>query len=161
MVRDSGVAGDLVDACLELPGHDDLVLLARRARSLADFLKTSDWENLLQGFRRTNNILIAEERKDGVSYELAPDPSLAREEAERSLFAALGTAETAIAAALNSEDFVLSMTEMSRLRAPVDAFLNTVLVNVDNSLLRRNRLCLMNRIREVMCRVADFSRLGQ
>ena len=160
-LRDSGVAGDLVDACLELPGHDDLVLLARRVRSLADFLKTNDGENLLLGFRRTNNILIAEERKDGVSYELAPDPALAREEAERSLFAALGTAETSIVAALNNEDFVLSMTEMSRLRVPVDAFFDNVLVNVDNSLLRRNRLCLMNRIREVMCRVADFSRLGQ
>lgn len=158
-LRDSGVTGDLVDACLELPGHDDLVLLARRVRSLAEFLKTSDGENLLQGFRRTNNILIAEERRDGVSYELAPDPALAREEAERLLFEALGTAETAIVAALDREDFVLSMTEMSRLREPVDAFFDTVLVNVDNALLRRNRLCLMNRIREVMCRVADFSRL--
>ena len=158
-LRDSGVTGDLVDACLELPGHDDLVLLARRVRSLADFLKTDDGENLLQGFRRANNILVAEEKKDGVSYELAPDPTLAREEAERSLFAALGAAETAIVSALNGEDFVLSMTEMSRLRAPVDAFFDSVMVNADNSLLRRNRLCLMNRTREVMCRVADFSRL--
>ncbi len=159
-LRSTGVTGDLVDACLELPGRDDLVLLVRRVRSLAEFLKTDDGENLVQGFRRARNILVAEERKDGVSYELAPDPALAREDAERSLFLALGTAETAVVAALDNEDFVLSMTEMSKLRAPVDAYFDTVLVNVDNSLLRRNRLCLMNRICEVMCRAADFSRLG-
>ena len=159
-LRAQGVTGDLVDACLELPGRDDLVLLVRRVRSLAEFLKTDDGENLVQGFRRARNILVAEERKDGVSYELAPDPALAREDAERSLFSALGTAETAVVAALDKEDFVLSMTEMSKLRAPVDTYFDTVLVNVDNSLLRRNRLCLMNRICEVMCRAADFSRLG-
>ena len=159
-LRELGVTGDLVDACLELPGRDDLVLLVRRVRSLAEFLKTDDGENLVQGFRRAKNILVAEERKDGVSYELAPDPALAREDAERSLFSALGTAEAAVVAALDNEDFVLSMTEMSKLRAPVDAYFDTVLVNVDNSLLRRNRLCLMNRICEVMCRAADFSRLG-
>ena len=159
-LRELGVTGDLVDACLELPGRDDLALLVRRVRSLAEFLDTDDGENLVQGFRRAKNILVAEERKDGVSYELAPDPALAREEAERLLFSALGTAETAVVTALENEDFVLSMTEMSKLRAPVDAYFDTVLVNVDNSLLRRNRLCLMNRICEVMCRAADFSRLG-
>ncbi len=159
-LRALGVTGDLVDACLQLPGRDDLVLLVRRVRSLAEFLKTDDGENLVQGFRRARNILVAEERKDGVSYVLAPDPALAREDAERSLFLALGNAETAVVAALDNEDFVLSMTEMSKLRAPVDAYFDTVLVNVDNSLLRRNRLCLMNRICEVMCRAADFSRLG-
>ena len=158
-LRDRGIAGDLVDSSLDLAGRDDLVLLVRRIESLAAFLETEDGSNLLLGYRRAHNILIAEERKDGVSYELAPDPALIREEAERALFEALAAAESAIVAALEAEDFVACMTEMARLRTPLDDFFDAVMVNVDSSILRRNRLCLMNRICEVMCKVADFSRI--
>ncbi|MDE2790365.1 MAG: glycine--tRNA ligase subunit beta [Paracoccaceae bacterium] len=159
-LRGAGIAHEVIDACLAMPSSDDLWLLVERARSLQDFLGTAEGTDLLQGFRRANNILVAEERKDGVSYQLAPDMHLVELDTERALFSALGASESAIVKALDVEDFVQAMTAMSRLRVPVDAFFDAVLVNSPNPVLRRNRLCLLNRIREVMCRVADFSKIG-
>lgn len=49
------------------------------------------------------------------------------------------------------------MEAMAGLRAPIDAFFEKVTVNADSPSVRRNRLCLLNRIREVMHRVAIFS----
>ena len=48
---------------------------------------------------------------------------------------------------------------ISKLRAPVDAFFESVTVNDTDSERRANRLRLLNRIREAMAEVADFSKI--
>ena len=53
-LRDQGIRHDVIDACLAMPGNDDLTLLVKRAEALSDLLKTDDGENLLQGFKRAN-----------------------------------------------------------------------------------------------------------
>lgn len=39
-LRDEGIRHDVIDACLEMPGNDDLVLLVKRAEALGAFLGT-------------------------------------------------------------------------------------------------------------------------
>ena len=95
-LRDQGIRHDVIDACLAMPGNDDLTLLVKRAEALSDLLKTDDGENLLQGFKRANNILTQAEEKDGVEYSFGPDPKLADTDAEHALFTALDQAEAAI-----------------------------------------------------------------
>ena len=156
-LRDKGVSHDVIDACLAMPNNDDFVLLVNRAEALQGFIRTDDGTNLLQGFKRANNILSAEEKKDGVSYELDPDVKFAEDDSEKALFAALDAAHVAIPSALKVEDFTAAMAAMSSLRKPIDVFFEAVQVNSENQMVRRNRLCLLNRIRNVMGQVADFT----
>ena len=52
------------------------------------------------------------------------------------------------------------MSELSNLRAPIDAFFDKVTVNVaEKPELRLNRLKLLNQIRATMDSVADFSKI--
>lgn len=104
-LRDQGIRHDIIDAVLTMPGSDDLVLVVKRAEALAAFLKTEDGTNLLQGLKRTNNILTQAEDKDGVEYSFGADPKYADTDQERALFAALDAAEPAIRAAVAAEDF--------------------------------------------------------
>jgi serine/threonine-protein kinase len=57
----------------------------------------------------------------------------------------------------SAEDFAAAMTVLARLRAPIEAVFDTTPVNVVIALVRRNRLCLLHRVRSVMNRVAIFS----
>lgn len=157
-LRGEGVRHDVIEAC-QLGGQDDLVLLVARVKALQAFVETEDGANLLQGHRRAVNILTAEEKKDGIEYSLDPDVKFAEGAEETALFTALDAAEPKIAAALAEEDFAAAMTAMAGLRAPIDAFFEAVQVNSDNGIIRRNRLCLLNRIRVVMQRVAVFGAL--
>ena len=158
-LREQGIRHDVIDACIAMPGNDDLVLLARRAAALADFLKTDDGENLLQGFKRANNILTQAEERDGVEYSYGADPKYAEGPEEKALFAALDRAEAAIAPAMEREDFAAAMAAMAALRAPIDDFFEAVQVNTENSVVRRNRLNLLGRIRHICLSVADLSRI--
>ena len=158
-LRDQGISHDIIDACLAMPGNDDLTLLAHRARALSDFLKTPDGPNLIQGYKRANTILAQAEAKDGVEYSYGADIKFAETDEERALFTALDHAEPRITTAMKSEDFSLAMTTMATLRAPIDGFFNTVQVNTDNQITRRNRLNLLHRIRTICAGVADLTKI--
>jgi glycyl-tRNA synthetase beta chain len=68
-------------------------------------------------------------------------------------------AQNAITPALAVDDFETALTQMAQLRAPVDAFFDAVQVNTDAQIIRRNRLNLLNQIRDICTRVADLSRI--
>ena len=158
-LREEGIRHDVIDACLAMPGNDDLTLLVKRAEALAGFLKTDDGENLLQGFKRANNILSQAEEKDGVEYSFGADIKFAEDDSEKALFAALDEAQAAITPAMEAEDFAAAMSAMAALRAPIDAFFEAVQINTDNQVVRRNRLNLLARIRDICLGVADLTRI--
>ena len=158
-LKDQGIRHDIIDACIAMPGHDDLTLLVKRAEALRAFLKTDDGENLLQGFKRANNILSQAEAKDGVEYSYGADIKFAENDAERQLFNALDAADATIKPAMDTENFGQAMTAMAALRAPIDAFFTAVQVNDANPVLRRNRLNLLHRIRTICLSVADLTKI--
>lgn len=158
-LRDQGLRHDVIDACLALDGGDDISLVVKRAEALGAFLKTDDGENLLQGFKRANNILSQAEAKDGVEYSFGADIKYAEVEEEKVLFAALDTAEDKIASAKKAEDFEAAMSAMAELRAPIDAFFEAVQVNAENDIVRRNRLNLLARVRTICIGAADLTRV--
>ncbi|WP_170397791.1 glycine--tRNA ligase subunit beta [Ruegeria arenilitoris] len=158
-LRDEGIRHDIIDACIAMDGNDDLNLLVKRARALNAVIATEDGENLVQGFKRANNILTQAEEKDGVEYSYGADVKFAETESEKALFAALDGTQGEINTALKSEDFPSAMSAMAALRGPVDAFFEDVQVNTDNDILRRNRLNLLSQIRQVCSSVADLSKI--
>jgi glycyl-tRNA synthetase beta chain len=158
-LKDQGIRHDVIDACLAMPNNDDLTLLVNRARALAEFVATDDGENLLQGFKRANNILTQAEEKDGVEYSYGADVKFAETDVEKALFAALDAGDAAIAPAIAAEDFAAAMVAMAALRAPIDAFFEAVQINTESQIIRRNRLNLLSRIRVLCLQVADLTKV--
>ncbi|WP_101065372.1 glycine--tRNA ligase subunit beta [Roseovarius salinarum] len=158
-LREEGLRHDVIDACLATDGGDDLTLVVSRARALAEVLETDDGENLVQGFKRVDRILTQAEEADGVEYSMGAEERFFETEVERDLFAALETGEVTIAEAIGQEDFARAMAAMAALRGPIDAFFDTVQVNTDNQVVRRNRLNLLSRIRRICLQAADLRRL--
>ena len=159
-LRDAGARFDLVDAVFGLGSQDDLVLVVKRVEALASFLATEDGKALLAGYTRAANILKAEEKKDGKTFDGEPSAALLAEPAEKALGEAVATARAAAAAAVAGEDFAAAMSALAGLRAPVDAFFEGILVNAPDAAVRENRLKLLTQIRAACHTVADFSRIG-
>jgi glycyl-tRNA synthetase beta chain len=81
------------------------------------------------------------------------------EPAEAALIAALDAAEPAADAAIAAEDFEGAMAALAALRAPIDAFFESVTVNDADAAKREARLNLLARFRAAVHRVADFSKI--
>ncbi len=178
-IRDEGARHDLIDAVFALPretgsaegagekvkeAQDDLLMIVRRVEALGNLLDTDDGQNLLTGFRRAANILRDEEKKDGEgAFADPPDHHLIEERGapeERALFHVMQAAEGHAREHVAKEDFEGAMRALAELRPAVDAFFDHVTVNADDPELRRNRLKLLNMLRQATLTVADFSRIG-
>ncbi|QMW24233.1 glycine--tRNA ligase subunit beta [Sandaracinobacteroides saxicola] len=166
--RERGTRHDVIDA-ISVSGDDDLVRLVEKANALQRFLKSSDGADLFAGYRRAANILRMEEQNDERSFsvDLAPFADRYIGETEKNLAALFLPAEGSGAvtlfeeadALLAREDFEGAMGVLARLRGPVDAFFETVRVNDPDPKVREARLALLAAVRDLMHRVADFSKI--
>jgi glycyl-tRNA synthetase beta chain len=158
-LREQGARHDLVDAVFALEGQDDLLMVVRRVEALGKFLDTDDGKNLLAGTKRAANILRIEEKKDGRTFDGAPDVALYSLNEEKALANAIDQVKAEASAAVAREDFAAAMSAMAKLRPAVDAFFDKVKVNDDDPQVRENRLKLLNEIRAATRAVADFSKI--
>ena len=158
-LRDQGLRHDIIDACIAVSGNDNLTVLVKRAQALSQFLKTDDGDNLLQAFRRANNILSQAEAKDGVEYSYGADVKYAENAQERAVFEILDRQEPLIEQAMNAAEFSNALAGLAALRAPLDGFFEAVQINAENAVIRRNRLNLLSQIRALGVQVADLSRV--
>ena len=158
-LRDAGARHDLIDAVLS-PESNDILQITQRAEALSSLLSSPDGINLLAGYRRAANILAAEEKKFALTYDGEVKPELLQLPEETALAAAVTTVQPAVAARVAADDFTGAMGDLAALRAPVDAFFETVLVNDPDPATRINRLNLLGRLRQTMHLVADFSKIA-
>lgn len=125
-----------------------------RVKAVAEFRSNPQAEALAAANKRVSNILAKSEMKLA-----AVDTSLLQEDAEKSLHNALsGLRDTVSTAAING-DYAAALSALATLREPVDRFFDEVMVNADDEAIRRNRLSLLNELRDQFLNVADISLL--
>lgn len=160
-LRSQGIRHDLIAAVFALERgeggrEDDLTRLVGRVRTLQTWLTGEAGENLLTAYRRSANIVRIEEKKDGAAVEGPADQHLFEQHEEQALWMTLEAVRPTLDLALGREDYEAALTDLSGLRAPVDAFFDKVTVNIEGLGLRANRLRLLKAIQATMDRVARF-----
>jgi glycyl-tRNA synthetase beta chain len=85
---------------------------------------------------------------------------LLQEPAEIALHAAMQRVVPRADTEFAAGDYAASLQSLAALRAPVDAFFDSVMVNADALDLRLNRQGLLQSLHNAMNRVADLSRLA-
>jgi glycyl-tRNA synthetase beta chain len=135
-----------------------LSLVPRQLEAVKAFQALPEAESLAAANKRIANILKQAEAK-GESSSNAKLQDL-KEPAERSLFQALQEASAKAATLFERGDYTGYLKTFAVLKAPVDAFFESVMVMVEEKALRTNRLALLRDLRDAMNRVADISKLA-
>ena len=65
----------------------------------------------------------------------------------------------AIAPQIQQRNYTAILQELAKLREPVDAFFDNVMVMAEDNKVRHNRLALLNQLRNLFLDVADISQL--
>ncbi len=155
MLREQGYSAQEVDAVVALKPQR-LGDIPKRLAAVRAFADLPEAPALAAANKRVGNILKKAEGEVGDE----PDPLRCVEDAEKDLVvkvAAIGLdADKAFAAG----DYTTSLQKLAALKAPVDAFFDSVMVNADDPALKANRLALLNQLHRTMNRIADLSRLA-
>ena len=151
MLISQGHLYDVVDAVLAAGGAN-LVIALQQIEAMEAFKSHEDFQPLAIAFKRVGNIL-----KDFPKGSV--DPLLFEAESEKSLFEACqAIGETAIRQ-ITAGDYAAALIQLARLRKPVDAFFDTVLVMARDEKVKFNRLSLLKDISDLFHRIADFSKI--
>jgi glycyl-tRNA synthetase beta chain len=102
--------------------------------------------------KRAENITKAT-RDDHVDAELLKEP------VEKELQAAVTTADGKVSALLAAGKFADALNALVALKLPIDAFFTGVMVMAEETAIRRNRLALLVRVRNLFRQYADFSKI--
>ena len=133
-------------------GGGDLVDAMDKVQALEEIRRSPDFPALAVAFKRVINISRGAEAGEVIEL-LFEYPQ------ERLLWEAALVMELEVAAALKNRDYPAACKALARLRGPVDAFFEQVMVMAEDQRVRRNRLSLLARISGTFLQMADFSRI--
>jgi glycyl-tRNA synthetase beta chain len=153
-LREQGYTAQEVDAVLCL--RPQLLFdIPRRLAAVRVFVALPCASALAAANKRVGNIL---KKAEAAATRL--DPDLLKEPAEIALSATLNRIAPQANAAFEAGDYSGSLQTLAALRESVDEFFDKVMVNVEDSKVRANRLALLTQLHSAMNRVADLSRLS-
>jgi len=156
-LKDLGFSTLQIEAVLSKnPAQPSLV--PKQLEAVKAFQVLPEAESLAAANKRVVNILRQAEAK-GESFANA-EPGKLKEPAERALFEALTATSKKAKSLFDRGDYTGYLTTFSVLKSPIDAFFESVMVMVDDPMLRRGRLALLHDLREAMNQVADISKLA-
>jgi glycyl-tRNA synthetase beta chain len=133
-------------------GCRDVVEAADKVKALEEIRKSPEFPALAVGFKRVINISLGAEPTE-VSELLFEHSE------EKALFDAANLMALEVDEALAERDYLAACQALAKLKGPVDAFFDKVLVMAEDPKLRQNRLALLAGIRRTFLKMADFSRI--
>ena len=127
-----------------------------RLDAIGQFAALPEAEALAAANKRIGNIL----KKADVEIPQAIDRSLLNDPVESALAEAVEAALGDTDAALQRHDYISVLSRLALLRPQVDAFFDSVMVNVDDPEVRANRLALLKRLADRFRTVAAIEHLS-
>jgi glycyl-tRNA synthetase beta chain len=147
-----GYSFDVVDAVLSL-GLDDIGEMVERVKALQQMKKEPDFEPLAVAFKRVVNILS----------KAAPNrvnPDLFEKSEESALYQKYLSIHQQVETLMNKKEYLMALKLIATLRQTVDDFFDSVMVMVENSEIRDNRLGLLFSISSLFTNFADFTKIA-
>jgi glycyl-tRNA synthetase beta chain len=154
-LRSEGARADIISAAIGM--DDDILRILSRAEALRTLVESETGQALLAAYKRAQNILRIEDKKDGPHF--GPLDGALALSAETDLLDALELVQPQVTERLAIEDFAAAAAALASLRPPIDAFFQHVLVNDPDPTLRKNRLRLLSRLKSAMDSIADLSKI--
>ena len=128
----------------------------RRLDAIGQFAALPEAEALAAANKRINNIL----KKADIEIPHAIDRGLLNDPVESALAEAVEAALGDTDEALHHHDYIRVLSRLALLRPQVDAFFDSVMVNVDDPAIRANRLALLKRLADRFRAVAAIEHLS-
>ena len=160
LFKNSNFRPDLIDAVLSKGIFDKkLYLCQNEILSLNKFLINDKGKDFIYIYRRCSKILQSEEKKDQIEYGLDPEKKFLKNKYEIDLFENLLIIKQNFYNNYDQINLNDYLDSLASLKEKVDLFFDNNKINDKNSFVRRNRLCILNQIRNYSNKIAIFSKI--
>ncbi|MDI1351324.1 MAG: glycine--tRNA ligase subunit beta [bacterium] len=148
-----GISIDLVNA-VRARQNEWLYDFNKRLYALKSFIIIPEAAALSAACKRVNNLLGTISKEDLLADI---DSSLLEKGAEYSLYMHINELSHTVDSLYQAAEYGSLLKELARIKEPVDAFFDNVMVMVDDKVVKNNRLALLARLQDLLQCVADIS----
>ena len=152
---EEGFSKDVIAAVANADA-DNVPNVWNRVRALQDLKAAADFEPLAIAFKRVVNII----KKADLPARRKVDEKLFEHGSESKLYSAYQDLIGKVSNHVANGHFDKALREIARLRDPVDAFFDGVMVMSKEKKIRNNRLSLLAQIADLFETIADFSKIS-
>ena len=152
---EEGFSKDVIAAVADTDA-DNVSNVWNRVRAIQDLKGAADFEPLAVAFKRVVNII----KKADLPARKKVDEKLFEHNSEKALYSAYKDLKGKVSDHLDRGRFDQAFREIAKLRDPVDAFFDGVMVMSKEKKIRNNRLSLLGLISDLFGLFADFSKIS-
>lgn len=153
---DQGFTSEMIQAVLAVQS-DNLWDAHLRILALKDFLKQDSAASLASANKRVHNLL--KKQQDTLIPNALCQSALFESDAEHRLYQQLEQCAKTLSPLLQERKYAEALAKLAMLRESIDVFFDQVMVMVEAPKVRENRLLLLQGLRQLFCKVADFAEL--
>lgn len=143
----------LISSVLNLSNSGYLDELNKKLVALQKFLDKKDSQDLVICYKRANNILANKVIKSTVNSSLFDNKN------EQELYTSLQNLSPILNKEIDNRNYDRALEVIQSLKNPVSNFFDNVLVNVENTEVAENRLALLNEVKNIFDKIANFDQL--
>ena len=160
-LRDKKIRNDIIDAVDASHTGDDFLVLYKKCQIINKNISKDVCKNIIGSYKRVSNIIGQETKNDNDKEDILNDPEalLFKKEEETELYNKINEIRKYFSSAKNKESYDLTLKVLAEAKPITDNFFDNVIVNDENSDIKKNRLELLQMFCKTYNNFIDFSKV--
>ena len=159
LLKDKKVRLDIIEAAISSHMNDDFVLLYKKCLIVNKNISKDLGKNIVSTYKRASNILGSETKNEKYKIQGLPDSVLFKKEEEKILFDKINEIRKYFSSTYKKQGFDESFYILGEAKLSTDNFFDKVIVNDENSDIKKNRLELLQMLCKTYDNFIDFSKV--
>ena len=150
-MKEEKIRHDIIQASANSFNLDHIVVIFEKAKSLNKIIRKPNGIDLISSYKRASNILESELRNQKIELSNSTDPGIFKTDFEKNLFKKINELSNYFNSINNDENFEKSLTYLADSKKVVFDFFDNVIVNEEDTTIKKNRLELI----QMLCKTFD------
>jgi glycyl-tRNA synthetase beta chain len=153
------VIDDYLSSAIFKDKYCDLLKMTNKIRFLDGFVKSKDNQGIIELYKRSANIVAIAEKQDNKIYSGKKILLKTKNIHEKNLYLAIKKIKTSYKKLIKKSEYQQAFNLITTLEDPISSFFDNLQINDPNLEIRKNRLILLAKIRDLFNQVVDFSKI--
>ncbi len=155
----NAVIDDYLLVTINKDKYCDLLKIAHKVRFLDSFIASKDNQKIIELYKRSANIIAIAEKQENKIYSGKKILLKTKNIHEKNLYFAIKKIKTNYQKLIKKSEYQQAFDLLIALEEPIANFFGHLQINDPNPEIRKNRLILLAKIRDLFKQVVDFSKI--
>jgi glycyl-tRNA synthetase beta chain len=155
----NAVIDDYLLVAINKDKYCDLLKIAGKVRFLDSFVANKDNQKIIELYKRSANIVAIAEKQENKIYSGKKILLKTKNIHEKNLYLAIKKIKTNYQKLIKKSEYQQAFSLLTILEEPIASFFDNLQINDPDHEVRKNRLILLAKIRDLFSQVVDFSKI--